>query len=50
MAPMRQYEVTLSGGVWYVLATSVEAAAWAALDLAADKDQRLVNVKQTDEW
>lgn len=50
MAYMREYEVTLSGGVWYVLATNSEAAAWAALELAQDRSQELLNVKQSDEW
>jgi len=47
---LREYEVTLTNGVWYIVATSVEAAAFAALDLAKQTTQQLLNVKQTDEW
>jgi hypothetical protein len=47
---LREYEVTLTNGVWYLLARDVEAAANAALDLAQQSMQDLVNVKQTEEW
>jgi hypothetical protein len=47
---LREYEVTLTSGVWYILAYNVEAAAHAALDLAKKSMVELLNVKQTDEW
>jgi hypothetical protein len=47
---LREYEITLTNGVWYLLARDVESAAFAALDLAKQSMQELLNVKQTDEW
>lgn len=49
--PLREYNVTLSSGeVIYILARSSEQAAWSALELAADRTLKLVDVRQTDEW
>ena len=50
MASMKTYEVTLSSGVWYILAPNSEAAAWSALELSKEKMTDLLNVKQSDEW
>jgi hypothetical protein len=47
---LREYEVTLSSGVWYLLAPDSEQAAWTALELSRERNDKLVNVKQTDEW
>jgi hypothetical protein len=47
---MKEYQVTLTSGVWYLLAPNSEAAAWAALELSRDEGDKLVNVKLTEEW
>jgi hypothetical protein len=47
---MREYEVTLRSGVWYLLAPDSESAAWSALELSRERNDQLLNVKQTDEW
>jgi hypothetical protein len=47
---LREYEVTLSSGVWYLLAPDSEQAAWTALELSRERNDELVNIKQTDEW
>jgi hypothetical protein len=47
---LREYEITLGSGVWYLLAPSSEAAAWTALELSKERNDELLNVKQTDEW
>jgi hypothetical protein len=47
---LREYEVTLGSGVWYLLAPDSEQAAWTALELSRERNDKLVNVKQTDEW
>jgi hypothetical protein len=47
---LREYEVTLRSGVWYLLAPSTEEAAWRALELSRERNDQLINVKQADEW
>ena len=47
---MKEYEITLTSGVWYLVAPNSEAAAWAALELSRDRGDELLNVKQSDEW
>ena len=47
---MKEYEVTLTNGVWYLLAPNSEAAAWAALELSKDSGAELLNVKLSDQW
>lgn len=47
---LREYEITLGSGVWYLLAPDSEAAAWTALELSKERNDKLLNVKQTDEW
>jgi hypothetical protein len=47
---LREYEITLGSGVWYLLAPDSEAAAWTALELSEERNDELLNVKQTDEW
>ena len=47
---LREYEITLGSGVWYLLAPDSEAAAWTALELSKERNDELLNVKQTDEW
>jgi hypothetical protein len=50
-SPLREYEVTLSSGeIMYLLAANLEDAAWDALELSVDRNVKLVNVRQTDEW
>jgi hypothetical protein len=47
---LREYEVTLRSGVWYLLAPNSEEAAWSSLELSRERNDQLLNVKQTDEW
>lgn len=48
---LREYHVTLSSGeTIYILARDTEEAAWHALELAADRTLKLVDVRLTDEW
>ena len=47
---LREYEITLRSGVWYLLAPDSEQAAWRALELSRERNDQLLNVKQTDEW
>lgn len=50
-SPLREYEIMLSSGeVMYILAANLEQAAWDALELSVDRNVKLVNVRQTDEW
>ena len=46
----KEYEVTLTSGIWYLIAKDVEAAAWAALDLAQQASEELINVRLAEEW
>jgi hypothetical protein len=46
----KEYEVTLTSGIWYLIAKDVEAAAWAALSLAKDAGEQLINVRLAEEW
>ena len=47
---LREYEITLSSGVWYLLAPNSEQAAWTALELSRERNDQLINVKQSNEW
>jgi hypothetical protein len=47
---LREYEITLRSGVWYLLAPSSEQAAWTALELSKERNDQLLNVRRTDEW
>lgn len=47
---LREYEVTLTSGVWYLLSQSAEQAAWTALELSKKRNEKLLNVKETEEW
>jgi myo-inositol catabolism protein IolC len=47
---LREYEVTIRSGVWYLLAPSSEQAAWTALELSKERNDQLLNVRRTDEW
>jgi hypothetical protein len=50
-SPLREYEIVLSSGeVMYILAANLEQAAWDAFELSVDRNVKLVNVRQTDEW
>ena len=46
---LREYEITLSSGVWYLLAPDSEQAAWKALELSHERNDQLINVKQSNE-
>jgi hypothetical protein len=47
---LREYEITLSSGVWYLLAPNSEQAAWTALELSRERNDKLLNVQQTEMW
>jgi len=47
---LREYEVTLTSGTYYLLSTDSEHAAWTALELSQQRNDPLLNVKQTEEW
>ena len=47
---LHEYEVTLTSGVWYLLAPSTEQASWNALELSQKRNEKLLNVKETEEW
>ena len=47
---LKEYEVTLTSGTWYLIARDVESAAWAALSLANDANEQLINVRLSEQW
>ena len=47
---IREFEVTLSSGKVFILAEDAAQAAWRALELSENREDTLLNVKQTDEW
>jgi hypothetical protein len=47
---MKEFEVTLQSGVWYLIAPDSESAAWAALELSKERNDELLNVKLADDW
>jgi hypothetical protein len=47
---LREYEITLCSGVWYLLAPDSEQAAWTALELSRKRNDTLLNVRRSDEW
>ena len=47
---LREYEITLRSGVWYLLAPNSEQAAWTALELSCERNDELLNVQQTEMW
>jgi len=48
--PPRLYEVTLSSGTMHLLAPDSESAAWLALELSQERNDKLINVRLSDEW
>jgi hypothetical protein len=44
------YKVTLSSGARYILAPNSEHAAWSALELSQERNDKLINVQLKDEW
>ena len=44
------YEVTLSSGTLHLLAPDSESAAWMSLELSRERDDKLIDVRQADEW
>lgn len=47
---LKEYQVTLTSGVRYLLAPNSEQAAWSALELSKELNDNLLDVRQTDEW
>ena len=47
---IKEYEVTLSTGTWFLLARSSVDAAYAAMELSVERQSKLINVRLTDEW
>lgn len=48
---LHEYEVTLSyGNSFFILATDSMHAAYSALELSTERDNKLINVRLTDEW
>ena len=46
-----KYEVTLShGNPFFILATDSMHAAYSALELSTERNNKLINVRLTDEW
>ena len=51
LRPMiKEFEVTLSTGTWFLLAKCSMSAAYAALELSEKRNSKLINVRQSDEW
>lgn len=48
--PLQVYAVTLGSGTRYLLAPNSEEAAWAALELSHERNDKLINVRIHDEW
>ena len=44
------YNVTLSSGTISLLAPDYESAAWIALELSRERNDKLIDVRQADEW
>ena len=47
---IKQFEVTLSTGKWFLLAETSMDAAYAALELSETRNSKLINVRIKDEW
>ena len=47
---LKEYEVTLSGETWFLLAEDSMQAAYSALELSEDRNTQLINVRIKDEW
>ena len=47
---LKEYQITLTSGDYYILARDSESAAWAALELSKERNATLVNVQLTPEW
>ena len=47
---LKEYEITLTSGAWYLLAPNSEAAAYMALELSKDRGDELINVRLSEEW
>ena len=49
--PFKLFDVVLSvSGLTTVLARDKERAAWQALELSLDREEKLIDVRQCDEW
>ena len=44
------FEVTLRSGTMHLLAPDSESAAWMALELSRERNDKLIDVRQADEW
>ena len=47
---LKEYQITLTSGDYYLLARDSMEAAYAALELSKDRDAMLLNVQLTPEW
>ena len=50
MPMIKEFKVTLSTGTWFLLARSSMDAAFAAMELSVERNSKLINVRQSDEW
>ena len=46
---LREYEITYTNAIYYLIARNDEAAAYSAAELTPDGEQ-LLNVRRSDEW
>lgn len=46
----KEYEITLTSGVYYLIAQNSESAAYTALELSKERGEDLLNVQLTPEW
>jgi hypothetical protein len=46
----KEYEVTTNSGTWYLIAKDSEHAAWSALELTKQRNEKLLNVRLADAW
>ena len=44
------YDVVLRSGTISLLAPDSESAAWMALELSQERNDKLIDVRQADEW
>ena len=46
----KMYDVVLRSGTMHLLAPDSESAAWMALELSHERNDKLIDVRQADEW
>ena len=47
---LKEYEITLIGETWYLLAEDSIQAAYSALELSEDRNTQLINVSIKHDW